>query len=106
MSKKTLEQLEKEVAEEKAKARAASKERQERLRELWDLNKHQKELKGAKNATERRRIELELKTQKLGVLHSTFKKLVSGRTFKELRELIQIVFLQEQQIEYLSTFRR
>jgi hypothetical protein len=82
MKRKKLEQLEREMADEEAKARVDSDSRQNEIKRLWDLKKQ--DLK-AKTAKERKFKELELKEQKLRRLQDCFKLL---EEIPELEELV------------------
>ena len=128
-NEKDSERIERLLAEIESKARSQSEERQEKIKVLWDLDERQ--LKAAKNPTERKDIEQKLKAQKLKKLLKSVGKLadddkiidrilelrvelkelgeddkVFNRIFDRIRELVDLVGLQDREIEYLAEFRR
>jgi hypothetical protein len=128
VSKKEHEWLKQEIAEQKAKARSKSEERQEEIKVRWDLDEQQ--LKEAKSPTERRDIEEKLKTQKIKKLLNSIGKFeddekigdrirqlrvelrelgeddkVFDRIFDRIRDLVELAGLQDREIEYLTPFR-
>jgi len=105
MSKKELEKSKRKLAEQQAIDREKSKNRQEKLIVRWDLDLQK--LKDSKNPEERRLIELRLKGEKLRKLRSGFRSSLNDNVlWDELGELIEIVLLQDEEIEYLAQFRR
>ena len=96
-AEKENKRLERELAEKKEKARSESKDRRERIKILWDLDQ---EKKATKTRKEKSLAEQQLKRQKL-------KKLLSGLPRSDdLLSLVELVGLQNQEIEYLTQFRR
>ncbi len=102
--KKNLEQLDRESAKQEAEARKQSKDRGETLLVLWGLDL--KKLKHLKSPNERRKLEREVKGEKLRRLRTELASLFKGGALPdELGELFDIVGLQEAEIDYLAQFR-
>ena len=104
-SKKYYERLERELAEEKAKDRADSENRQERIKVLWDLDELRRN--ASKNPKNGKLTERKLKKQKLkGLLESISDSTGNKDLEAQITELIELAGLQDREIEYLMQFRR
>src|SRR5262245_60147326 len=103
-AEKEDERLERELAEEKAKDRADSEDRQENIKVLWGLK--EQDLKG-KTYNQRERKEREIKSQKLEKVVRSVRALTDNDAFiGEVEELVELAHLQDREIEYLMQFRR
>ncbi len=96
LNKKEYERLERELAEEKEKARSESEDRQERIKVLWGLEKQERKLN-----------EQKLKEQKLKKLLKCIRDLAENDELADqLEELVELAGLQDREIDYLTQFRR
>lgn len=91
MNKKEIERSARERVASDTKAHADSKDRQERIRVLWNLGKRQSG-----------EIETNPKAQKLRKFLKCASELTNG---DDLVELVELVGLQDREIEYLTQFR-
>jgi hypothetical protein len=98
VNKRKRERIEQKIAERQTKARSDSEYRQGRIKVLWELD--EKKLKPSKTS-----VQKELKRQKLKKLLHSFRDLPSNDELS-LDELVELVALQDQEIEYLEQFRR
>jgi hypothetical protein len=104
-AKKEFERRERELAEEKAKGRSDSEDRQEKIKVLWGLDEQQ--IRAAKNPKERKLKEQKLKAQKLQQLLKSVEDLAGNHDLVDrVSELIELAGSQDREIEYLMKFRR
>jgi hypothetical protein len=88
-------------AEREAEGRGESKVRQEKIKVLWDFDEAQ--LKAAKNPTERKIKEQELKAQKLKqLLDGVRESAKDDGLVDSISDLVELAGLQDREIEYLK----
>jgi hypothetical protein len=105
MNKKKRERLKRKRAEWEAEGRGESKVRQEKIKVLWDLDETQ--LKAAKNPTERKIKEQELKAQKLKqLLDGVRESAKDDGLVDSISDLVELAGLQDREIEYLKEDQR
>lgn len=104
MNKKDYERGKRERAEREEKARSDSKDRRETIKVRWDLDRRQ--LRTAANLQERSNRLTTLKRQKFEKLLACVKEQTGeGDLYEDVKELVELAGLQDQEIEYLTAFR-